>query len=166
MLNFDTPLGKFILHNMQILDTDWCPVEAMRLSKNSYFIFKRFILNASAGKRRSETIDIKFDALRSFLDFNGANIGGIFAAIKKALDELTTNQLIIGYRIRETLQTTPLSSAIEKQKGQCQAECRQKERIFKAKLTGMLLKNAYETDKNAYIIEKYAYKSIGKLFFI
>lgn len=101
VLNFDTPLGKLILHNMQILDTDWCPVEAMKLSKNAYFIFKRFILNASAGKRRSETIDIKFDALRSFLDFNGANIGGVYATLGKALDELVAHQLIIDYRIEK-----------------------------------------------------------------
>ncbi len=39
--NFNTPLGKLIIYNMLILDTDWIPVAACNLSKNAYFLYKR-----------------------------------------------------------------------------------------------------------------------------
>jgi hypothetical protein len=50
ILNFNTPLGKLVIHNMLILDTDWLPMNALRLSKNAYFLYKRFVLNKRSGK--------------------------------------------------------------------------------------------------------------------
>jgi hypothetical protein len=93
-LNFNTPLGKLILHNMLILDTDWCPIEIMTLSKNAYFIYKGFVLNRIAGKRRAKAIELNFDDLKKFLNLNWSNNGGVYAIIEKALKDMMENELI------------------------------------------------------------------------
>ena len=76
VLNFDTPLGKLILRNMFILDTDWSPVEAALLSKNAYFIYKRFAFNKVFGRRKAKTLELKFDELKAFLDLKWSNDHG------------------------------------------------------------------------------------------
>jgi len=97
-LNFKTPLGKLILHNMLILDTDWCPIESMTLSKNAYFIYKRFVLNRASGKRRAKEIELNFDDLKKFLNLKWSNRGGVNAIIDKALKNVKENELIGGFR--------------------------------------------------------------------
>ncbi len=97
VLNFDTPLGKLIIHNMLILDTDWLPVEAMSLSKNAYFIYKRFIFNKVFGKHKAKTLELKFEDLKAFLNVKWKNNSGVQAIIKKALNGMVKNKLIAGY---------------------------------------------------------------------
>jgi hypothetical protein len=95
VLNFKFPLGKFIIHNMLILDTDYCPVEAMSSSKNAYFIYKRFILNSIAGRRKAKIIDLKLDDVKTFLDLRWSNDRGIHGIIKTAIKNLEKNGLIV-----------------------------------------------------------------------
>jgi hypothetical protein len=95
VLNFKSPFGKLILHNMLILDTDWCPIEAMSLSKNAYFIYKRFILNSIAGRRKAKIIDLKLDELKTFLDLKWSNDRGIHGIIEKSIKNLQQKGLII-----------------------------------------------------------------------
>jgi len=95
VFNFKSPLGKLIIHNMLILDTDWCPVEAMSLSKNAYFIYKRFILNCTAGRRKAKTIELKLDELKTFLDLKWTNDRGIHRIIKATIENLKQNGLIV-----------------------------------------------------------------------
>jgi hypothetical protein len=94
VLNFDTPLGKLVLHNLLIMDTDYCSIEAFNLSKNAYFIYKRFVLNKQAGKNKSKTIRLNFDELKAFLDLHWSNDRGIGAIIEKALNDLAGHALV------------------------------------------------------------------------
>jgi hypothetical protein len=98
ILNFKSPLGKLIIHNMLILDTDWCPVEAMSLKKNAYFLYKGFILNKLAGKHKSKTLELKFDDLKEFLDLKWSNPNGVHAIIRKAFDSMVQNKIIAEYK--------------------------------------------------------------------
>jgi len=98
VLNFNTPLGKLILHNMLILDTDWCPIESMALPKNAYFIYKRFVFNKRFGKRKSKAIELNFDEIKRFLNLNWSNNGGVYAIINRALKDMVKNELIGGFR--------------------------------------------------------------------
>ena len=69
LLNFNTPLGKFIIHNSLILDTDWCPYEALSLSNNAYFLYKGFVINKRMGKHKKKEIPLEFEEInRSFRD--------------------------------------------------------------------------------------------------
>ena len=95
-LNFNTPLGKFVLHNMQILDTDWFPVEAVSLSKNAYYIYKRYIMSKRNGKYKSKKIELNFDDIKTYLDLNWSNPPGVHGIIVKALNNLIQN----GYMAR------------------------------------------------------------------
>ena len=98
VLNFNTPLGKLILHNMLILDTDWCPFDIMTISKNAYFIYKHFVLNRVSGKRKAKAIELKFDEIKRFLNLNWSNDGGVYAIIERALKDMIKNELIGGFR--------------------------------------------------------------------
>lgn len=97
-VNFKSPLGKMIIHNMLILDTDWIPEEAFELSKNAYFIFKKFILGRVAGKNKAKEIRLWFDEIKSFLDMHWTNDRGIHASIDKAFREMQALGLVSGYR--------------------------------------------------------------------
>jgi hypothetical protein len=97
VLNFNRPLGKFVLHNSCLLDTDWCPIEATKLSKNAYFIYKRFVLNRQSGKHKADSIVLKLDEIGEFLDLRWSNGRGINAIIDKALDDLAGHGLICGW---------------------------------------------------------------------
>jgi hypothetical protein len=103
VLNFKSPLGKLIIHNMLILDTDWCPVEAMSLSKNAYFIYKRFIFNKVFGKHKAKTLELKFEDLKAFLDLKWSNNSCVYAIIERALNSMMQNKLIAGYRPNKNL---------------------------------------------------------------
>jgi hypothetical protein len=98
VLNFNTPLGKFIVHNMLILDTDWCPVDVMTMPKNAYFIYKRFILYRVAGKRKAKAIEMNFDDLKKFLNLKWSNNSGVYRIIDNALKNMMENELIGGFR--------------------------------------------------------------------
>lgn len=95
--NFKTPLGKMILHNMVVLDTDWLPVEAHGLRKNAYFIYKRFILNRVSGRNKPKQIELWSSDIKTYLDLNWNNPSGIYTTIEKALDELKEKGLIRVY---------------------------------------------------------------------
>lgn len=97
-LNFKTPLGKLIVHNTLLLDTDWVPEEAFRLNKNAYFIYKRFILNKVSGKNKPEKISLWFEDIKSFLDMRWGNDPGVHAAIDKAFKDILEKGLAKGYR--------------------------------------------------------------------
>jgi hypothetical protein len=97
VLNFNTPLGKMILHNMFILDTDYCPFEVMNLSKNAYFIYKRFILNRVAGANKATSIELNFNELKKFLNVRWGNDSGVYRIIQTALRDLEKNDLIGGF---------------------------------------------------------------------
>jgi hypothetical protein len=99
-LNFNTPLGKLVLHNTLIMDTDWMPVEAANLSKNAYFLFKRFVLNKRYGKYKAESIPLKFDEMRSYLDLRWSNDRGVHAAFASAFDDMIDKGLLEGYTVR------------------------------------------------------------------
>jgi hypothetical protein len=96
-LNFKTPLGKMILHNTLMLDTDWIPEDALELSKNAYFIYKRFILNRVSGKNKPEEIRLWFEDIKSFLDMHWGNDRGIHATIDKAFKAILAKGLVRGY---------------------------------------------------------------------
>jgi hypothetical protein len=72
LLNFNTPLGKFVIHNTLILDTDWCPYEALSLSNNAYFLYKRFVMNKRMGKYKAKEIPLEFEDIKRFLDLNAS----------------------------------------------------------------------------------------------
>jgi len=103
VLNFKSPLGKLILHNTFILDTDWCPVEVTALSKNAYFIYKRFLLNKVQGRSKAKSIRLKLEDLKSFLDLTWSNDRGVHAIIEKTLRCMLQNRLIAGYRVSKNL---------------------------------------------------------------
>jgi outer membrane receptor for ferrienterochelin and colicin len=96
-LNFKSPLGKMILHNTLILDTDWVPDEALTLSKNAYFIYKRFVLNRVSGKNKPKELELWFEDIKNFLDLNWSNNGGIYPIIDKAFKEMQQKGMIAGY---------------------------------------------------------------------
>jgi hypothetical protein len=101
VLNFKTPLGKMVLHNMLVLDTDWCPFEVMNLSKNGYFIYKRFILNRVAGKNKAGEIEMNFPQLKEYLNLTSSNNSSIYAIIEKALKDMVRKDLIGGFRFEK-----------------------------------------------------------------
>lgn len=94
VFNFNTPLGKLIIYNMLILDTDWIPVDVCKLSKNSYFLYKRFLLSKRSGKFKAKKIELKFEDIKSFLDLQWGNDSGIHTIIEKALNDMKKNGLI------------------------------------------------------------------------
>jgi len=96
-LNFKTPLGKMILHNTLILDTDWVPDEALTLSKNAYFIYKRFILNRVSGKNKPKELEIWFEDIKAFLDLNSGKNSGIYDVLDRAFKEMQKMGLIAGF---------------------------------------------------------------------
>jgi hypothetical protein len=96
-LNFNTPLGKTILHNTFMLDTDWIPENAFELSKNAYFIYKRFILNRISGKNKPKEIRLWFEDIKSFLDMHWGNDRGIHSTIDKAFKDMLAKGLVKGY---------------------------------------------------------------------
>jgi len=63
--------------------------------KNAYFIYKRFILNSIAGRRKAKIIDLKVGELKTFLDFKWSNDRGIHGIIKTAITNLEKNGLIV-----------------------------------------------------------------------
>lgn len=95
--NFKSPLGKLILHNMILLDTDWIEDEVLELGKNSYFIYKRFVLNRISGKNPPAAIELWFEDIKTFLDLKGKNVSSIYSAINKALKEIRNQGLIKDY---------------------------------------------------------------------
>ncbi len=97
MLNFKSPLGKMVLHNMLVLDTDWVPDEVFELGKNAYFIYKRFILNRISGNNPPGEIELWFEEISTFLDLNGKNVSSIYSAIDQALQEICNKGLIKDY---------------------------------------------------------------------
>jgi hypothetical protein len=99
-LSFDTPLGKLVLHNTLIMDTDWMPTEAFNLSKNAYFLFKRFVLNRRYGKFKAESIPLKFEELRSYLDLKWSNDRGVHAVIAGAFNDMIEKGLAEGFTVR------------------------------------------------------------------
>jgi len=94
MLNFKSPLGKMIIHNTLVLDTDWPPDEALDLHKNAYFIYKRFILNKVAGKNTSAQIDLWFEDIKTFLDLSWSNNSGVYSIIERAFKDMQEKGLI------------------------------------------------------------------------
>jgi DNA-binding HxlR family transcriptional regulator len=98
-VNFKSTLGKLILHNTLMLDTDWIPEEAFELNKNAYFIYKRFILNSAAAKYKKEMIELWFNDVKSFLDLKSKNNTYIHKeVINRSLEEMQKLGLIIGYK--------------------------------------------------------------------
>jgi hypothetical protein len=97
-LNFKSPLSKLVIYNTLIMDTDWFPVEALALSKNAYFLFKRFVLNKVSGKHKAESITLNFDDAKTFLDFSWSNDRGVHKAIVKALTDMVEKGLVSGYQ--------------------------------------------------------------------
>jgi hypothetical protein len=97
ILNFNTPLGKLIIHNMLIVDTDWLPVDALNLSKNAYFLYKRFVLNKRSGRYKANKIKLEFEDLKAFLDLKWSNDRGVHAIIVRALNDMKEKGLINGF---------------------------------------------------------------------
>jgi hypothetical protein len=93
-VNFKSILGKMILHNMVILDTDWIPDEVFELKKNTYFIYKRFLLNRLSGQNPPKEIELSYEDIKRFLDLNGKNIGGNYGIIERAFKEMQEKGLI------------------------------------------------------------------------
>lgn len=97
-VNFKSPLGKLILHNTLMLDTDWIPEEALELNKNAYFIYKRFILNSAAAKYKKKMIELWFNDVKSFLDLKSRNNTYIHKkVIDRSLEKMQQLGLIRGY---------------------------------------------------------------------
>ena len=96
-LIFNTPLGKLILYNTVIMDTDWIPEDALNLSKNAYFLYKRFVLSKRAGRFKANKITLKFEDLKMFLDLKWSNNRGVHAIIEKALNDMYQKDLIDSY---------------------------------------------------------------------
>lgn len=93
-LNFKSPLGKMILHNTVVLDTDWASEKVFELKKNAYFIYKRFILNRAACKNPSEEIILWFEEIKKFLDMNSKNKSEIYTPINRAFEDIKKKGLI------------------------------------------------------------------------
>jgi hypothetical protein len=87
-LNFKSPLGKMILHNTLILDTDWISEEVFKLIKNAYFLYKRFILNRVASKNPPREIILWFEDIKTFLDIHSNNKSDIYKAINSAFEDM------------------------------------------------------------------------------
>jgi hypothetical protein len=124
VLNFKSPLGKLILYNMLILDTDWCPVEAMSLKKNAYFIYKRFLFNRISGRRKAKSIELKLDEIKTFLDLKWSNDRGVNTIIEKALKDLVQNGLIT--ELKSSKKFKNRSYDLHFENGQKDAEKKQK----------------------------------------
>ncbi|BBO77691.1 hypothetical protein DSCW_51080 [Desulfosarcina widdelii] len=92
-----SPLGKMVLHNTLILDTDWITESALKLTKNAYFIYKRFVLNRVAGGHKAEEIRLWFSDIKSFLDIHWDNNSGVHKSIDKAFKEMLAKGLADGY---------------------------------------------------------------------
>ena len=99
-LNFNTPLGKFVIHNTLLLDTDWCPYEALSLSKNSYFLYKRFVMNKRMGRFKKKEISLKFEEIKSFLDLNSSLERHDNQPIVKALEDMIQNGFVKSFNER------------------------------------------------------------------
>jgi hypothetical protein len=97
IIKFKSPLGKMILHNTLILDTDWIPENALKLTKNAYFIYKRFVLNRISGKNKAKEIRLWFNDIKSFLDIHWDNNSGVHKTIDKAFKDMLANGLVDGY---------------------------------------------------------------------
>jgi hypothetical protein len=97
-VHFKSTLGKLILHNTLMMDTDWAPEEVFELSKNAYFIYKRFIFNSAVAKKKKEMIPLWFDDIKSFLDLKSKNNTYVHKEIiVKSLEEIQKMGLIRGY---------------------------------------------------------------------
>jgi hypothetical protein len=102
-INFKSPLGKMILRNILILDTDWIPEAAMTLTKNAYFLYKRFVLNRVSAKKKPKekkkttVIELWFEDIKKFLDMNPSRNSAIYATIGTAFKEMVQKGLITGY---------------------------------------------------------------------
>jgi hypothetical protein len=97
ILTFQSPLGKMVIHNMLVLDTDWVADEVLELGKNSYFIYKRFILNKISGKNPANEIELWFEEIKTFLDLKGKNVSSLYSTIDRALQEICDKGLIKNY---------------------------------------------------------------------
>jgi hypothetical protein len=97
VVNFNSPLGKMILHNMLLLDTDWVPDEVLTLGKNAFFIYKRFILNRVSGKKPPNEIELWFEEIKEFLDLNWGNNSGIYTVLDRAFAEMQQKGLLKGH---------------------------------------------------------------------
>ena len=86
---------------MLILDTDWLPLDAMKLSKNAFFIYKRFVLNKRSGKFKSKKIKISFEEIASYLDLKWSNPRGAHSIIVKALKDMKKNCLVDSFEWRK-----------------------------------------------------------------
>lgn len=93
-LNFKSPLGKIILHNTLILDTDWISEEVFKLRKNAYFLYKRFVLNRIASKNPPREIILWFEDIKTFLDIHSNNKSDIYKAINSAFEDMKQKGLI------------------------------------------------------------------------
>lgn len=98
IINFNSPLGKMIIHNTLMLDTDWVSDEVFGLSKNAYFIYKRFILNRANAKKKKNEIDLFFTEIKTGLDMKWKNDRGNHSIIDRALNEIHEKGLVKGYR--------------------------------------------------------------------
>ena len=92
--NFNSPLGKLIIYNMLIVDTDWMPLDVLNLTKNAYFLYKRFVLNKRSAKFKPSKIELKLEEIKSFLDYNWSNDRGVHSKIIEALNNMKDNGLI------------------------------------------------------------------------
>ena len=116
ILNFNTPLGKLIIHNMLIVDTDWMPIDALKLSKNAYFMYKRFILNKVAGKHKAEKIELKYDEIAAFLDYKWKNESGVNKKFEESFDDMKENGLILNYKRKKRFKSRIYELHFEKKK--------------------------------------------------
>jgi hypothetical protein len=96
-INFKSPLGKMILRNILILDTDWIPEAALSLNKNAYFLYKRFVLNRVSAKSKPPGVKMWFEDIKKFLDMKPKRDSAIYATIKTAFKEMLQKGLINGY---------------------------------------------------------------------
>ena len=88
LFNFKSPLGKMILHNTIILNTDWILEKALTLKKNAYFIYKRFILNRVAGTNKAKEIILWYEDIKEALDLKVKNNSGNYTIIEGAFCEM------------------------------------------------------------------------------
>jgi hypothetical protein len=100
IFNFNTPLGKIIIHNMLILDTDWLPISAMKLKKNAFFLYKRFVMNKRSGKYKSRAIKLTFEDIVSFLDMKWSNNSAVHKLIMAAIKDMLSNGLVDDFQWR------------------------------------------------------------------
>jgi len=97
IVNFKSPLGKMIIHNMMVLDTDWIPEKAFELSKNAYFIYKKMILGKVAGKNKVKELRLWLNDIKESLDMHWGNDRGVHATIDKAFKEMLAKGLVKDY---------------------------------------------------------------------